>query len=75
MNIVVLNGSPKRGTSVTMLYVRYVQELFPQHDLQIVHIAPRINALERNTDAFQDDLGMRFTGSFSFPQKNLVFHS
>jgi multimeric flavodoxin WrbA len=54
MKIAVLNGSPKRETSVTMQYVRYLQAVFPHHDLQIVHVAPRINALERNAEAFQE---------------------
>lgn len=53
MKITVLNGSPKGETSVTMQYVRFIQKEFPQHDLELVHIAQRIKQLERSEDAFQ----------------------
>ena len=42
MKITVLNGSPEGMTSATMQYVRYIQQKFPQHDLQIVHISQRL---------------------------------
>jgi len=54
MKITVLNGSPKGKTSVTMQYVRYMQQEFPQHELQIIHIAQRIKKIERDEAAFQD---------------------
>ncbi len=54
MKIVVLNGSPKGETSVTMQYVRYIQKQFPQHELDIVHIAQRIKKIERDAATFQD---------------------
>jgi multimeric flavodoxin WrbA len=54
MKITVLNGSPKGATSVTMQYVRYMQKQFPQHEIDMVHIAQRIKTLERNLKAFQE---------------------
>ena len=36
MRILVLNGSPKGATSVTMQYVQYIQKMFPQHELSTV---------------------------------------
>jgi multimeric flavodoxin WrbA len=54
MKIAVLNGSPKGETSVTMQYVRYIQKVFPQHDLQIINISQRISKIERDEGAFQD---------------------
>jgi len=54
MKIAVLNGSPKGETSVTMQYVRYMQQEFPQHDMEIIHIAQRIKKIERDAGAFQD---------------------
>ena len=52
MNIVVLNGSPKGDVSVTMQYVRYLQEVFPQHQMTIHNIAQQLPKLERDPDAF-----------------------
>ena len=54
MKITVLNGSPKGIKSVTMQYVQYIQKMFPQHDLEIVHIAQRIKKIERDEQAFQE---------------------
>ena len=54
MKITVLNGSPKGITSVTMQYVQYIQKMFPQHELDIVHIAQRIKKIERDEQAFQE---------------------
>jgi len=54
MKITVLNGSPKGATSVTMQYVHYVQRAFPEHDLEIVHVAQRIRRLEGSEQAWQE---------------------
>jgi len=52
MKIIVLNGSPKGDVSVTMQYVHFIQKKFPQHELKILNISQRINAIE-NDDAFR----------------------
>jgi len=54
MKITVLNGSPKGATSVTMQYVHYMQRAFPEHDLEIVHVAQRIRRLEGSEQAWQE---------------------
>jgi len=54
MRIAVLNGSPKGETSVTMQYVRYIQKLYPQHQLEIEHVVPRIKKLENDEQAFRE---------------------
>jgi NAD(P)H-dependent FMN reductase len=54
MKITVLNGSPKGIKSVTMQYVHYIQKMFPQHELDIVHIAQRIKTIEGDKQAFQE---------------------
>ncbi len=56
MKIVVLNGSPKGSTSVTMQYVQFIQKKFPQHELTIHNIAQRIDAFERDEKAFREVL-------------------
>ena len=52
MKIVVLNGSPKGEVSVTLQYVRYIQQQFPQHELRISHISQRIKQIEHTDGAF-----------------------
>jgi multimeric flavodoxin WrbA len=54
MKIVVLNGSPKGATSVTMQYVQYIQKMFPQHELSTVDIALRGKKIEGDESAFQE---------------------
>jgi multimeric flavodoxin WrbA len=57
MKITVLNGSPKGETSVTMQYVRFIQESFPEHELNIIHVALRIKKIERDRKLFQQVVG------------------
>jgi multimeric flavodoxin WrbA len=52
MKIVVLGGSPKGESSVTMQYVRYMQKVYPQHELDIEHVVPRIKKIESDQQAF-----------------------
>ena len=56
MKITVLNGSPKGKTSVTMQYVHYIQQEFPQHELKIINISQRIKKIEGDEGAFQEIL-------------------
>ncbi len=54
MKIVVLGGSPKGETSVTMQYVKYMQKEFPQHEFRIFQIAQPIHLLEKNREKFDE---------------------
>ena len=54
MKIVVLGGSPKGATSVTMQYVNYIRKVLPAHEYEIVQISSRIRKLERNMQAFSE---------------------
>ena len=56
MKIIVLNGSPKGMTSVTMQYVHYIQKEFPQHELKFINISHRIKKIETDTRSFQEIL-------------------
>lgn len=53
MKIVVLNGSPKGETSVTMQYVAYMKMQFPQHEFKILHIAQQIRKLEGSSQDWE----------------------
>lgn len=52
MKIIVLNGSPKGDISITMQYVHFIQNKFPQHELKILNISQRIKTIERDDNAF-----------------------
>jgi multimeric flavodoxin WrbA len=54
MKIIVLNGSPKGNLSVTLQYVHYIQNKFPQTELKIHNISERIKAIEKDENRFQE---------------------
>lgn len=54
MKIIVLNGSPKGDTSVTMQYVRYIQKRFPQYELKIINISQNIAKIENDGTIFEE---------------------
>ena len=56
MKITVLNGSPKGETSVTLKYVHYIGQEFPQHKLEIFNISPKIETIEKDDRAFREIL-------------------
>ena len=51
MKILVLGGSPKGETSVTMQYVRWIGENLPGHEVETIQIASRIGVLEKDGEA------------------------
>ena len=48
MNILVLNGSPKGAYSITLHTSLYLEQLFPQHTFEVLHVGQRIKLLERD---------------------------
>ncbi len=54
MKIAVLNGSPKGDVSVTMQYVRFLQQRFPETEFKIFDVALKIKKLENDDGAFQE---------------------
>ena len=52
MKLVVLNGSPKGSSSVTLQYVRYLAKKHPDVEFEIHHVAQRVGKLEKDADAF-----------------------
>lgn len=50
MEICVLNGSPKGDISVTMQYVQFLKNKFPEHSFSTVNIGQQIHALEDKED-------------------------
>ncbi len=56
MNIIVLNGSPKGKTSVTLQYIHFLQKKFPEHSYEILHISKMIRRIENDEDYFGEIL-------------------
>ena len=52
MKLVVLNGSPKGMTSVTMQYVLFLRKKLPQHEFTILNACQEIKKLEGDEQAF-----------------------
>ena len=52
MKVTVLMGSPKGEASVTLQYVRFIQKVFPRHELDIIHVAEHIRRIERDEQVF-----------------------
>jgi multimeric flavodoxin WrbA len=54
MRITVLGGSPKGEVSVTMQYVKYIQQEFVAHEFDVVQAAAPIAKLEKDEESFRD---------------------
>jgi multimeric flavodoxin WrbA len=54
MKVTVLNGSPKGTASVTMQYVKYIEKMFPEHDMNIINISQKIKKIERDENYFNE---------------------
>lgn len=50
MKITVLNGSPKGMNSVTMQYIKYLENRFTEHTFSYLTVANRISVLERRPE-------------------------
>jgi multimeric flavodoxin WrbA len=57
MKIIVLNGSPKGDTSVTMQYVAYIRKKFPGHEYHVLNVAHEIRKIEKDTAAWEAVIG------------------
>jgi len=54
MKIIVLNGSPKGKYSITLQYVHFLEKQFEQHEFEILHIAQKIEKIEKDKNYFND---------------------
>jgi multimeric flavodoxin WrbA len=52
MKTVVLHGSPSGANSVTLKYIQYLQQQFPEHPFEIIDVARGIRRLERDEARF-----------------------
>jgi NAD(P)H-dependent FMN reductase len=54
MKIIVLNGSPKGKLSITMQYIKYIEKIFPHHELKIFDISQKLRTIEKDEKVFQE---------------------
>ncbi len=54
MKITVLNGSPKGEVSVTMQYVHFLEQRFPEAEFKIFDVALKIKKMEKDDKSFQE---------------------
>ena len=48
MNILIINGSPKGDSSITLQTVNYLQKLFPDHTYDIIYAGQQIKSIEKD---------------------------
>jgi len=78
MKITVLNGSPKGEQSVTLQSALYMQRMFPEHRLEVFHVAQRIRKLEEDSRAFDEVIDSVSSSDgvlWAFPLYWLLVHS
>ncbi len=56
MRFIILNGSPKGDTGVTIQYVKFIQKHYPHHDYVYYNISSRIKTIESNSKLFHNIL-------------------
>ncbi|MDD9301734.1 MAG: NAD(P)H-dependent oxidoreductase [Desulfobacter sp.] len=54
MKFVILNGSPKGDTGITLQYVKFIQKHYPQYDYVHHNISTKIKTIEGNKDLFEN---------------------
>ena len=67
MRITVLNGSPRGKYSITIHTSLYLQKLFPEHTFEIVPVASRIHALEKDLTPVLEPMRRADLIIFSYP--------
>ena len=67
MNILVVNGSPKGKSSVTLQTVNYLQILYPEHTFTVLHAGQTIKSLERDFTPAADLINKADCLLFSYP--------
>lgn len=67
MNILVVNGSPKGKSSVTLQTVNYLQILHPEHTFTVLHAGQTIKSLERDFTPAAELINKADCLLFSYP--------
>ncbi len=52
MQICVISGSPKGEKSVTLQYVRFLEQAFPEHTFSVAHVGREIRTIEQQEEVW-----------------------
>lgn len=53
MKIIILNGSPKSEKSVTMQSMKYLEQIYGEHEFEYIHIFKEINKYEKSKEELE----------------------
>lgn len=67
MKILVLNGSPKGKTSITLQTSNYLQALFQEDEFDVLHVGQRIKRFEKDMTEFLEKIKDCDLVLFSYP--------
>lgn len=56
MKICIISGSPKGEESITLQYVRFIEQAFPEHTFPVVHAGRDIRKMEQHREAWDEAL-------------------
>lgn len=56
MKICIISGSPKGEESITLQYVRFIEQAFPEHTFPVVHAGRDIKKMEQQREAWDEAL-------------------
>ena len=67
MNILIINGSPKGKTSITLQTLNYISLLHPEHSFDVLHVGQLIKTIEKDMTAALDAIRNAELLIFSYP--------
>ena len=67
MNVLVINGSPKGKTSVTLQHTRYLEKCFPSDSFTVLHVGQKIRKYQKDFSEVADEIEKCDLVLFSYP--------
>jgi len=78
MKIIILNGSPKLGKSVTMQSMKYLEQNYEKHEFQYIHIIKEIKSYEEDIEKLKSlcaEIQEADAVIWAFPLYHALVHS
>lgn len=67
MRTLIVNGSPKGYSSVTLKTAQYLEKLYPEHEFEYLHAGAGIHGLEKNFDMARRQIEQAELIIFAYP--------
>ena len=67
MNVLVINGSPKGKTSVTLQHTRYLEKCFPSDTFTVLHVGQKIRKYQKDFSEITAEIEKCDLVLFSYP--------